>query len=127
MNILPFVGRRRSNNLVKPSLRVQIIPRSALPVGTIHAFLLVTETVEGYGLILSIRLLLMLSPMDILKSMFVPGKVPPIDSNFFAIIVHFWAHTGPQSTVTCPHDPDQVSSVLTGTIIIPPAPSHRHF
>ena len=77
MNILPFVGRRGPKSLVQASLRVQIIPDTALPVGTIHAFLLVTQTVEGYG-----RLLLVLCPMDILKNWFVPGKVPPIDTYF---------------------------------------------
>ena len=51
-----------------------------LPIRTVHAFLSVVQTVEGYGLILSIRLLHMLSPMDILKNWFIPGKVPPIDS-----------------------------------------------
>ena len=73
MNILPFVGRRGPNNLVEPSLRVRIIPGTALSVDSIHAFLLVTQTVEGYGPILSIRLLHMLSPMDILKNWFIPG------------------------------------------------------
>ena len=82
MNNLPFVGRPGPNNLVEPSLRVQIIPGTAFPVGTIHAFLLVNQTVEGYGLILSIRLLHMLFSMDILKNWFLLGKVPPIDGNF---------------------------------------------
>ena len=82
MNILPSVGRRGPNNLVQPSLRVQIIPGTALSVGAIYAFLLVTQTVEGYGPILSIRLLHMYSPMDILKDWYTPGKVPPIDGNF---------------------------------------------
>ena len=74
--------RSRHGCLVKPSLRVQIIPWTALQGGTTHAFLLVTQTVEGYGPILSIRLLHMLSPMDILKNWFIPGQVPPIDGNF---------------------------------------------
>ena len=82
MNILPFLGRQGHNNLIQPFLRVQIIPWTALPVGTIHAFLLVTETVEGYGPILSIGPLHMLSPMDILKNWFIPGEIPPIDGNF---------------------------------------------
>ena len=82
MHILPFVRRRGPNNLVEPFLRVQTIPQTAVPIGTIHAFLSVTQTVEGYGPILSIRLLHMLSPMDILKNWFFPGKVPPIDGNF---------------------------------------------
>ena len=54
----------------------------ALPVGTIHAFLLVSQSVEGYGPVLSIRLLHMSSPMDILKNWFMPGKVPQMDGNF---------------------------------------------
>ena len=82
MKILPFVGRRGPNNLVEPSPRVQIIPGPALPAGRIQAFRLVTQTVEGNGPILSIRLLLMWSPMNILKNWFIPGKVPPIDGNF---------------------------------------------
>ena len=81
MNILPFVGRWGPDNLVEPSPRVQIIPGTVLAVGTIHAFLLVTKTVEGYGPILSIRHLHMLSSMDILKNWFIPGKVPPSDAN----------------------------------------------
>ena len=82
MNILPFVGPRVLNNLVEPFLGVQILPGTALPIGTNHAFLLVTQTVQGYGPILTIRVLHMLSPMHILETWFVPGKVPPIDSNF---------------------------------------------
>ena len=65
MNILPFVGRRGPNNLVEPSLRVQMIRGTAFPVGMNYAFLLPTQTVEGYGPILSIRVLHMLSPRDI--------------------------------------------------------------
>ena len=76
VKILPFVGHRRPNNLVKPSLRVQIIPRTSLSVCTIHAFLLVTQTVEGYGPILTIGLLHMLSPVDILKNWFIPEEGP---------------------------------------------------
>ena len=82
MKILPFVERPTPNNLVQPAFTVLIIPGTALPVSTVHAFLLVTQTVEGYGPILSIRLLLMLSPMVILKNWFIPGKVPPNDSYF---------------------------------------------
>ena len=79
---MPFVGRRVPNDLVEPSLRVQIILVTALPIGTIHAFLLVTRTVEGCGPLLSLRLLHVLSPMDILKNWFILGKVPPTDGNF---------------------------------------------
>ena len=81
-NILPFVGCWGPNNLVKPSLRVQMIPGTALPVSTVHAFLLVTQTVEDYGPVFGIRLLHMLSPMDILKNWFIPQRVPPIDGYF---------------------------------------------
>ena len=81
MNILPSVGRRGPKGLVEPPLRVQIILGTAVPIGTIHAFLLVTQTVEGYGPILSIRLLHMLSPMDLPKIWFIPGEGPPIDGN----------------------------------------------
>ena len=82
MNILPSVRWPGPNNLIEPSLRVQITPGTVLPVCTVHAFLLVTQTVEGYGQILSIRFLHMLSPMDILKNWCIPGKVPPMDGNF---------------------------------------------
>ena len=108
MRIRPFAGRRGPSNLEKFSLRVQIIPGMALPVSTNHAFLLLTQTVEGYGPILSIRPLLMLSPMDILKNWFIPWKIPRIDGYF-------------------PERPEPISLVLSRTIIPPLAPFHRHF
>ena len=82
MNILPLLGRPGPNNLVEPSLRVQIILLTALPIGTIHTFLFVTKTVGDYGPILSIRLQQLLSILNILKNWPLPGKVPPIDGNY---------------------------------------------